>query len=487
MKYILLSAILFFLFGCNHHDDVLISHANEKEIISFAVLKGNDTIPLTVTDSTIEGIIPDTTSREKLAAIFSYKGKQMTIEGSQPVSSTAITDFRKPVHYCVQAENGSIKTYTVKLRSFTGIPIMYITSPPITSKDVYVTGTIKIDGNFDYPDGNYSIQIKGRGNSTWGNPKNPYKMKLAEKVELLGMPADKEWALLANWFDKSLLRNDLAFELSERLKLAWTPKRRFVEVFLNGQYNGSYLLTETVKTGKDRLNIPLMDAKNANDTTNGYLVEADWRQDATQTFVTNSGIRFSMKEPEVVTNSQLSYITRQMNTLLNSIAPSNDLSSMIDVDSWIKWTIVNEVMRNRDATLFGSCFFYQGANAKLFMGPVWDFDLSAGDYEGNDPAGWYVTTADLVGQAFRVNGPYRQRFKEIWNENKEKIASLPQYLFEQEAKIKYSQQQNFQRWPVMSTSLYDGQITASSYEEETEHLRDFLARRFDWMDKEFNK
>lgn len=487
MKYILFAALLFFV-ACNKKDDIVFKKiGNEKELVSFAVLNGKDTISLQITDSTIEGIIPDTSSRENLIPIFSYKGKQIILEGSQPISGTTGTDFRKPLTYTVVAEDGTTKTYIVKLHSFTGLPIIYITSPPINSKDTYVNGSIKIDGNFEYADAHYNIQIKGRGNSTWGQPKNPYKIKLSEKAALLGMPADKEWALLANWFDKSLLRNDLAFELSERLKLGWTPRRRLVEVFLNGEYNGNYLLTETVKTGKDRLDIPVMDAKNAGDTSNGYLIEADWRQDATQTFVIKSGLRFSMKEPEVVTKQQLNYITKQMVDLESNIRSDNNLSDMIDIDSWIKWTIVNEVMRNRDATLFGSCYFYQGANRKLMMGPVWDFDLSSGGYEGNDPAGWYVTTSNLVGNAFRENGPYRERFKQIWNEYKESIESLPGYLYGQQAKIKYSQKQNFLRWPIMSRVLYDGQLTSSSYEEEMEHLMDFLAKRVNWMDNELNK
>src|SRR5690606_4215333 len=98
-------------------------------------------------------------------------------------------------------------------------------------------------------------EVKGRGNSTWGMPKKPYRIKLDEKAPLLEMPTDKSWTLLANYGDQSLLRNDVAFEVSRRLELEYTPRQRFVELFLNGEYMGNYTLTEHVKESEDRIPI----------------------------------------------------------------------------------------------------------------------------------------------------------------------------------------------------------------------------------------
>ncbi len=484
---VLICAAMLLLAGCLK-TDIPAPIKAEKEMISFTVFYGKDSCKFTINDSTIEGVKPDTLGKENLVAAFTFKGTKVTMSGIEQVSGLTENDFRKPLMYTVTAADGSVKNYKVILKSFTGLPIIYINSPSITSREDYVNGTMTIYGNTDYEPAGYKIQIKGRGNSTWGHPKNPYKIKLSDKAGLLGMPADKEWALLANYFDKSLLRNDVGFELSGFMNMAWTPRRRFVEVFLNGAYNGNYLLTETVKTGKDRLNIDVMNDKDPADTLNGYLMEADWQQQATQTFVTPDIVKFSMKDPEVVTAPQLNYITKQMfNIELQVLDSVTDLSSFIDIDSWIKWTIINEVMRNRDATLYGSSFFYQGAHQKIFMGPVWDFDLSSGGYTDNTATGWYATTSKIVGFAFIYNQPYKSRFKAIWKTYKDKIASLPAYIDSQRKKLQLSQVQNYNKWPLMSTPVFEGQVVFQTYDQEVQNLRNFLTERISWIDKELNK
>ncbi|MEJ7767160.1 MAG: CotH kinase family protein [Chitinophagaceae bacterium] len=485
-----LAILLLLLFaGCSKIGIIVNKFTSEKEMTAFSIIAGLDTIKMNILDSTIEGITPNNNvGKDSMVAIFSFKGRKVHIAGVPQVSAQSINNFKNSIAYVVEAEDGSMKSYKVKLRLFTGLPIVYITSPNITSKDNYVNGKMVIDGNVDYASQSYSIQIKGRGNSTWGNPKNPYKIKLVDKAVILGMPADKEWALLASYFDKSLLRNDLEFELSERMQLAWTPKRRLVEVFLNGGYNGNYLLTETVKTGADRLNISLMeDKKSSTDTIGSFLVEADFRMEAVQTWVTNSEVRLSMKEPALISPVQFEYVTRTFQSLEDDISNYRDIRSKIDLDSWIRWVIVNEVMRNRDAPLYGNCFFYKDRTGKIAAGPVWDADLSAGSYAGNVPEGWYVNTANWIGGLFYYHPYYKERFKEIWNENKVKITSITQYLDSQERTLRYSQVKNYQKWDTMESVLFDGQLVYPTYAEEIKALRTWLTKRINWMDTEINR
>ena len=141
------------------------------------------------------------------------------------------------------------------------IPIVRIDTKgkPILDKKNYVDGTISISD----PEGLYSdvyefkadMGIRGRGNSTWSFPKKPWKVKLDEKASLLGMPADKEWALLANYADRTLIRNIVAMKLSEICGFSWTPRMRSVEVYLNNEYQGVYTLCEHKKVSKDRVDI----------------------------------------------------------------------------------------------------------------------------------------------------------------------------------------------------------------------------------------
>ena len=453
-----------------------------NSMLSFKVVAGKDTINANITDTLISIIVPEDSNRVT-AALFTSSGVTVSVDGVEQTSGISINNFKKPVVYTVKSANGSIRSYAVHIRFFTGLPVLRITTEgAVSDRDNYVKGTIDFNGNLDYHDAKYLVGIRGRGNSTWWQAKKPYKIKLDNKSTLLNMPADKEWALLANYFDNSLVRNDVALELGERMNMAWTPRRRFVEVFLNNEYIGNYLLTETVKTGSDRLNIEVM-SKNK---PGGYLLEADFNQDAEKFFVTNSGVRFSFKEPELPTDNQFSAVKKEIQDLEDAVADYKDVTNVIDMDSWIKWTIVEEVMRNRDGVLFGSDFFYK-ENGKFKFGPLWDFDLSSGGYNENVPEGWYVNHGNIVGGLFRYHEYYRQRYKEIWNQNHDKILDILNYIDRQSVYLKHSQKLNHQRWPTIGSETYPGQVVNDSYESEIQYLKDFLRKRISWMNAEINK
>src|SRR5207253_1860532 len=125
-----------------------------------------------------------------------------------------------------------------------------------------------------------------------------------------GMPADKEWALLANFTDKSLMRNAIAFELSRRFGLSYTPRSRFVEVFMNGEYQGNYLLTEHLKVAKDRVNIKELKPSNNGEEviSGGYFLEVDGRLDEDNWFHTHNNVGITIKSPEDISAQQLNYI-----------------------------------------------------------------------------------------------------------------------------------------------------------------------------------
>jgi hypothetical protein len=141
----------------------------------------------------------------------------------------------------------------------TNLPVMTIDTTeaaPVDSEDDYVTATLTIKDPTT-PSNNYTgtMGIKGHGNSTWNMPKKPYRLNLDNKAPLLGMTSDSNWILLANYDDKTMLRNDVSLKMSEMMGMAWTPSSAFVEVYLNGVYNGTYELTEKVEVSKARLNI----------------------------------------------------------------------------------------------------------------------------------------------------------------------------------------------------------------------------------------
>jgi len=493
MKKILLAVnlLVLLLTACKKENPFV---SPENLLLSFQITVANNTeiiakdINFLLGDTLLVGVLGSASGKTSLIANFTMSGVTVSVDGITQISGVTKNDFTNPLIYIVTASNGLQKRYTVKLRTFTGLPILTITTgAQVVSKEYYANGSMKVNGNFDFTDGLYDgkIQIKLRGNSTFYADKKSYKIKLSLKSVILGMPADKEWALLANYYDNTLIRNDVAFELSERIGLAWTPRRRFVEVIMNGEYIGNYLLTETVKIGTDRLNITSMDINKPAEKTGGYLVEAAQNLDGAQWFRTASTVPVVLKEPTPLSDSQFIFIRNQFQSMEDNISNYVDVRQQIDLDSWIKWIIVNEVMRNRDATLYGSCFLY-GKNDKIYMGPVWDFDLSSGGYDGNVPEGWYVHYSNWIGGLFFYHPYYKERFKQIWSEKYSLISSINNYIKADTAQLKYSQKENFVRWKILNTSNYEGQIFSGNYPGEVDHLSNFLQQRINWINTQVN-
>lgn len=156
----------------------------------------------------------------------------------------------------------AIKNYTMYVHSFTGIPVVWIETEQrkdVTSKDEYLNASFKLEeGQITRGAGDViydSVKIKGRGNSSWEFDKKPYRLKFNKEVSFFGEPKDKSWVLIANYNDKTMLRNQMSFFLGKMSKLDWTPRAHFVELILNGKYNGTYLLCEKIKISEDRVNV----------------------------------------------------------------------------------------------------------------------------------------------------------------------------------------------------------------------------------------
>jgi len=197
----------------------------------------------------------------------------------------------------------------------TDLPVIRLSTAngaAVTSKDDYIDGhmTLTQSGSSDVSVDS-DLEIKGHGNSSWSWTKKPYKIKLTNKTSLLGMPAQKNWILLANFDDKALMRNDVAFELSRRVGMAWTPRSQFVELYLNGQYEGSYQLTESIEIDKNRVNIDSLDDSDvtAPAVTGGYLMEVDYNGIADANFLINGIIPITMHDPDPPAVQQQAYIT----------------------------------------------------------------------------------------------------------------------------------------------------------------------------------
>ena len=245
------------------------------------------------------------------------------------------------------------------------LPIVHITTAtgqPVTDRDNYVQGTMYIDNTSSAADAFGSaelpkqMQIRGRGNYTWkGFEKKPYRVKLDESSKLLGMPKSKHWALMAAADDGlGFMRNTLGFLLGQYIGLRWTPHQVPVELVINGEYRGLYMLTETVRIQKNRINIAEQPDLNEDPLTlsGGWLLEIDNYEGENQVqLVEGNGQEFqiSIKTPEKMSELQHAYINSQMQTLNSAFyeSTSNHWEDLVDLDEIIKFYLVQEIAPDR--------------------------------------------------------------------------------------------------------------------------------------------
>jgi len=444
----------------------------------------------------VTGAVPYLNSNRSLIATFKTSGMKVTVNGIIQESGVTVNDYSRPLTFTVTATDSTVKAYNVQLSSFTGLPVLYLeTQSPVVSKDDYVKGQIIIDANgkYEQPVTNAIIEMRGRGNSTWEMPKKPYRIKFDKKTALLGMPPAKKWALLANFADKTLMRNYVAFEIGRRFNAAYTPQSRFVEVVLNGEFMGNYLLTDQVEVGETRVNITeLKPGSPESDISGGYLLEVDERLDEAVWFRSALLVPFTVKSPEDITTAQLNYIKNYIQETENALYSlhfadtATRYNKYINTETFINWYLVNELLKNNDAVFYSSVFLYKDRNAKLSMGPVWDFDLALGNttYNGNNlPTGWWVKNATWIRRLFD-DPAFVQQVKNRWRVLKaEQVSTMYAFINETAATLKHSQQENFSKWDVLYHYTWPNAVSLGSYDSEVQYMKDWLAKRTKWLDE----
>lgn len=244
--------------------------------------------------------VPYNVSLNNLVVSFNYVGVKVEVNGVEQISNVTANDFSQPVTYTVFGINSEPREYTVTItKKLPQLPQVYVEVEGRQEyrddeKETYKKITLKVMD----PDNLYTSttefnaigEMKGRGNSTWyGVPKKPYRIKLDEKSSLLSMSTDKNWALLANFYDKTLLRNLTAFEISKIVEMPWTPKSVSVDYYMNGTYRGVYTLTEHVRVSDERVNLNIVSQNdNSGDAVTGdYFLELDFHYDEPYRFRTN--------------------------------------------------------------------------------------------------------------------------------------------------------------------------------------------------------
>jgi spore coat protein CotH len=339
----------------------------------------------------------------------------------------------------------------------------------------------------------FLLQIKGRGNSTWGMPKKPYRLKFDSKAKVLGLASAKNWVLLANYSDKTLMRNYIADGISQSLTGDYANHGIFVEVVMNGEYQGTYLLTEQVEVNAARVNIPELKPTDNGPSviTGGYLLELDQRQEDPYRFKTNGNLPFTIKSPDEPSTAQMDYIKGYIQDTENAIFaanfadPVNGYAKYINSDSFINWFLVNELFKNQDAANFSSMFYYKDRGGKLGMGPAWDFDLGAGNVDYSDatnPTGWWVKNGPWFNRLFQ-DPAFAAKVKTRWQFLKANgIPAMYKSIDDTQAYLTLPAQENFKKWDILGIYVWPNPVILGTYPKEVEQLKKWLNQRVAWLD-----
>jgi hypothetical protein len=269
------------------------------------------------------------------------------------------------------------------------VPTIYIDTEdgqPITSKDYYKNATIRIDGHDIFPSmAETPVQIKGRGNSSWSWPKKPYRLKFAEKMKPLGMTKGKSWVLLSNYQTGSLMSNAIGMKAANLMGASGANHIVPVDLYLNGEYRGSYNFTEKVGFSNNSVDIP--------DETMAAMLELDsyYDEPAGQKFRTSPyyNLPINVKEPdfsEATTQLTLETVQSSFNSFISTLYNGMDISRFVDIEQLCRFMMVNELTLNYEFYHPKSTFCYRenfdDEESKYIFGPVWDLDWCFG-YERN--------------------------------------------------------------------------------------------------------
>jgi CotH kinase protein/Bacterial Ig-like domain (group 3) len=477
---------------------------------------------------------------------FSPTGAGLTSWTANPaiVAASGSTRVTTPLALTISISNPAFVPSTVNL------PVVNINTngAPIVDKTTNVPGTITItsaDGQTPYlpnsDDSDNAATFHVHGNTTALMPKLPYHVKLNTSLDLLGTMGlncpyvtskgkpicdkSKSYILLANYDDKTFLRDWAASALANSIPIGngylsspsnspspsgtsalmpWAPNSLFVELYVNGTYEGNYQLIEEIKVDSHRVNITeLSESDVTDDITGGYLLEIDNRWGEDVMFSTAQGVPIGVVDPDFSPDpavpQQTSYITNYVDNAEDALFASNFTDPALgwrgyfDEASAVNFYIVNDLMGNVDGGGPGNSLYLYKAidNPFLYMGPVWDFDVSSGNVNyapiSNPTVPWMQTQSPWYTQWFKDPG-FKADVTTQWNalKNNGVFTTWLASLHTQATALQQSQANNFGRWPMQGIQIWPNPEAAGSYDGEVQYLTTWLQLRMAYLDSVFN-
>lgn len=398
-------------------------------------------------------------------------------------------------------------------------------------------GTLTYDGALE--------QMKGRGNNSFRYAKKPYQIKLGEKAPLCGMGSAKTWVLQANWTDVSLLRNQIVLDMSREIGLRNAVSCAQADLWINGEYQGLYLLTEKIQIGKERIPItnlekaaeelsagqdpgrietewsqtfPLLrsypNTADPEDITGGYILTVEkrtrLRTNLLPGFITKNDLCIRVKEPTYPSRAQTEYLFSRLSEMQNALIAEDGIEPQtgkafgeyLDVSSFARKFLIEDWCKNYDFA-GGSQFLYKDSDRidpKIYAGPSWDYDLSFGNMadRGYEARGKYLTVYRKNYNLYWLlysHASFRDTVRDIWlhlfrpaadvllGERAAEPDGILRSLDEYRERIAASAAMNYKRWYVSTDA--SGKDSGGSFENAVNYLKRWIAERTAWMEREY--
>ncbi|MBL7817210.1 MAG: CotH kinase family protein [Saprospiraceae bacterium] len=376
-----------------------------------------------------------------------------------------------------------------------------------------------------------TIGIERRGSTSQSiSEKKPYSIEVRDMVgedtavALLGMPKESDWALIAPYSDKTLIRDALTYRLAGSF-MAWSPRTRFCELVINGEYQGVYVLTEKIKRDKNRVNIAKTDQTNTagDELTGGYILKIDKPtgnipgvvagfSSVYSNIVTlpNSKTYFQYEYPsaEDILSVQRTYIQTAVAEMERAMSLSNPAFSdpsvgypkYWDTKSLVDFFIMNEITRNVDGYRL-STYFYKDRNnfnSKFKMGPVWDFNIALGnaDYcSGSSITGWAANNNNICPsdtwsipfwwRNLMADDNFRKDVRSRWvalRTNELSNSRINSLIDSMTLVLGNAPSRNFQKWQILGRYVWPNSFIGTTYASEINYLKQWLTDRIAWID-----
>ena len=367
----------------------------------------------------------------------------------------------------------------------TGFPVIFVDTfaGKKIGRNNYVSARFELDGI------SLGCKIRGRGNTTWETRelyKKPYLLKFDAPTSLLGMQSARKWLLIANTADKAFIRNSYALHVLSKIwgRMAWVPQGKPVSLFLNGKYNGSYMLFEKIEAVSGRLEL----------VHGSFLANVNSRQNKEWNFRTSRGTKISLR----IDSTEEEYLSmqRKVQEAEDAIFADHGIDrnkkggypQKIDIDSFVDWYLINEFTKNHDAKFQASCYFYYDATEdKIFMGPPWDFDISCGNisWDGCEkPEGFWVRNDQWYAKLFEYE-EFADAVKERWHETRKQVEESFIWIDREGVQLKTFCELNDVVWRTIGHRQWPhtpGWKSRKTYESEVAYMKSFLQKRAAWLD-----